>query len=186
LTLAIVVVVSGIGGGLFLWFHQSLAAIRAHSPALKLAQRELNAPLPGQPAIALLLGDNQRAGLERSAGGRSDTIMLVRADPQAKTISLLSLPRDLRVPVWCPHNPQPLGDTRIDYAFAYCGPAGSLETVQKLTGLRINYLITVNFHGFKEIVNDLGGIWLDVDRRYFNQNVGTAATDYSNINLEPG
>ena len=186
LALALAVVLSGIGGGLFLWFHQSLAAISAHSPALKLAQKGLAPALSGKPAVALLLGDNQRAGLERSAGGRSDTIMLVRADPQSKTISMLSLPRDLRVPVWCPHHAQPLGDTRIDYAFAYCGPAGSLETVQKLTGLRINYLITVNFHGFKEIVNDIGGIWLDVDRRYYNKNVGTVDTAYSNIDLQPG
>jgi len=186
LALALVVIASGLGGGLFLWFHQSLAAVRAHSPALVLAQKGLSTTVAGKPAIALLLGDNQRAGLERSAGGRSDTIMLIRADPTTKTISMLSLPRDLRVPVWCPHESQPRGLTRIDYAFAYCGPAGSLRTVQKLTGLRINYLITVNFHGFKEIVNDIGGIWLDVDRRYYNQNVGTAATDYSNINLQPG
>jgi hypothetical protein len=61
-----------------------------------------------------------------------------------------------------------------------------LQTVQKLTGLPINYLITVNFHGFKEIVNRLGGVWLDVDRRYYNKNTGTAATDYSSIDLQPG
>jgi LCP family protein required for cell wall assembly len=123
--------------------------------------------LPGHPAIALLLGDNQRAGPESTAGGRSDTIMLIRADPATKTISLLSIPRDLSVPVYCPGNNAPRATTRIDYAFAWCGPAGSLDTVRRLTGLRINYLITVDFHGFKQIVNDLGGIWLDVDRRYY-------------------
>ena len=42
-----------------------------------------------------------------------------------------------------------------------------------MTGLPINYLITVNFHGFKEIVDKLGGIWLDVDRRYYHVNNGT-------------
>jgi LCP family protein required for cell wall assembly len=112
--------------------------------------------------------------------------MLIRADPKTQTISLLSIPRDLQVPVWCPRRAQSLGTTRIDYAFAYCGPAGSLETVRKLTGLQINYLITVDFHGFKEIVNDLGGVWLDIDRSYYNKNVGTAATDYANIDLQPG
>ena len=40
----------------------------------------------------------------------------------------------------------------------------------------INYLITVDFHGFKQIVDKLGGVWIDVDRRYFNDNVGAAAT----------
>jgi LCP family protein required for cell wall assembly len=186
LCFTLLAIAAGTVGGVGLYLHGSLSAIRAHSPALKLAQRHLDAVAPGKPAIALLLGDNQRMGLERSAGGRSDTIMLIRADPATNSISLLSLPRDLRAPVWCPGRDQSLGITRIDYAFAYCGPAGSLETVHKLTGLRVNYLITVNFHGFKEIVNDIGGIWLDVDRRYYNKNVGTAATDYSNIDLEPG
>ena len=45
-------------------------------------------------------------------------------------------------------------------------------TVKHLTGLPINYLITVNFHGFKEVVDKLGGVWMDVDRRYFNKNTG--------------
>jgi len=184
--LFVLVVASGLAGGLYLWFHQSLAAMHAHSSGVKLAQKRLDVTAPGRTAVALLLGDNQRAGLERSAGGRSDTIMLVRADPKTKTISLLSIPRDLQVPVYCPRQTAPLGTTRIDYAFAYCGPAGSLETVQRLTGLPINYLVTVDFHGFKEIVNQMGGIWLDIDRRYYNKDVGTAATDYSSIDLQPG
>ena len=184
--LGLLVVASGLAGGLFLWFHQSVAAVRAHSADVIRAERQLNVTLPGQASIALLLGDNQRAGIERSAGGRSDTIMLLRADPKTNTVSLLSIPRDLQVPVYCPRSSQPLSTTRIDYAFAWCGATGSLETVQKLTGLRINYLITVNFHGFKEIVNNLGGIWLDVDRRYYNKNTGSAVSDFSNIDLQPG
>ena len=177
---------AGVGGGLFLWFHESLQSVSAGSPDLLRAERDLDLALPGKPTVALVLGDNQRAGFEASAGGRSDTILLVRADPHTNTISLLSLPRDLQVPVYCPGRRAPLATTRIDYAFADCGAAGSLETVKKLTGLRVNYLITVGFNGFKEIVNDLGGIWLNIDRSYYNKNVGTAATDYSNIDLQPG
>jgi LCP family protein required for cell wall assembly len=182
--LAVFGIVLGGAGGIALWINQSLSAL--HSPAMIRAEKQLAAPLPDHPAIALLLGDNQREGPESSAGGRSDTIMLVRADPATKTISLLSIPRDLDVPVYCPGSSEPRATTRIDYAFAWCGPAGSLDTVRRLTGLSVNYLITVDFHGFKEIVNDLGGVWLDIDRSYYNKNIGTAATDYSNINLQPG
>jgi LCP family protein required for cell wall assembly len=182
----LVAAVAGVGGGLFLWFHESLALVSSNSPDLKKAERELDLALPGQATTALVLGDNQRAGFEASAGGRSDTILLVRADPKSDTISLLSLPRDLQVPVYCPNSSVPLATTRIDYAFADCGASGSLDTVKRLTGLRINYLITVGFNGFKEIVNDLGGIWLFIDRSYYNKNIGTAATDYSNIDLQPG
>ena len=64
----------------------------------------------------------------------------------------------------------PTGSTR---AYARCGPKGTLATVRHLTGLPVNYLITVNFHGFKEVVDKLGGIWMDVDRRYYNKNTGS-------------
>ena len=59
--------------------------------------------------------------------------------------------------------------------------------MKHLTGLPINYLITVNFHGFKEIVDRLGGVWIDVDRRYYNQQRRHATRRTSpNINLQPG
>ena len=44
--------------------------------------------------------------------------------------------------------------------------------MQALTGIQVNYLITVDFHGFKQIVDKLGGVWIDVDHRYFNDNGG--------------
>jgi hypothetical protein len=44
----------------------------------------------------------------------------------------------------------------------------------------------VNFHGFKEVVDKLGGVWMDVDRRYYNKNTGSGYDDYANINLRPG
>jgi hypothetical protein len=59
-------------------------------------------------------------------------------------------------------------------------------TIKHLTGLPISYLITVNFHGFKEVVDKLGGIWMDVDRRYYNKNTGAYYNNYANINLQPG
>ena len=106
--------------------------------------------------------------------------MLLRADPGTNTISMLSFPRDLIVNGRCPDGRTYRG--RINEAYSYCGPAGTLETVRSLTGLPIHYLITVNFQGFREIVNKLGGVWMDVDRRYYNPHGGVYAT----INLWPG
>ena len=177
--LAVVALALGIGGGAYLWFHESLNAVRAHSTALKIAQKELDIPLPGQAAVALVLGYDARAG-ESYVGARSDTIMLIRADPHTKTISLFSFPRDLTVPVWCKHRDTGYG--KINSAFANCGPEGSLETVKELTGIPIQYLITVNFHGFKKIVDQVGGVYLDVDRRYYNP----PGTGYAAINIQPG
>ena len=98
---------------------------------------------------------------------------------------MLSFPRDLIVSIYCKQGSF-VADDRINSAFSRCGSTGTLETVKKLTGLPINYLITVNFHGFKQIVDQLGGVWMDVDRRYYNDNTGSAANDFANINLQPG
>ena len=79
---------------------------------------------------------------------------------------MLSFPRDLFVEIHCPG--QPTFSARINGAYSECGTKGTLETVRKLTGLPINYLITVNFRGFRQLVDAVGGVWMDVDRRYFN------------------
>ena len=48
----------------------------------------------------------------------------------------------------------------------------------------VNYLITVNFRGFTQVVDKLGGMWMDIDRRYYNSHSGP--TGYATINLQPG
>ncbi len=185
--LTVLAVGLAVGGGALLWFHQSISAVRAHSTDVKIAQKQLNVSLPGHAAIALVIGYDHRAGAEGAGPSRSDTVMLIRADPATKTITLLSIPRDLGVPIYCPkRGATSLGVDKINSAYADCGSAGTVDTVKHLSGLPINYLITVNFHGFKEIVDKIGGIWLDVDRRYYHVNNGTAAENYANINLQPG
>jgi len=108
--------------------------------------------------------------------------MLVRADPSTDSISLLSFPRDMRVEIRCPGR-TPFFD-KINAAYSFCGPQGSLNTVKGLTGVQINYLITVDFRGFRQIVDRLDGAWIDVDRRYFNDRGGPYG--YAKINLFPG
>jgi LCP family protein required for cell wall assembly len=181
--LVVLSIALGIGGGAYLWFHQSVNAVKAHSTAVKIAQKQLDIPLPGQPAVALVLGYDRRVG-DPATGSRSDTIMLVRVDPHTKTISLFSFPRDLTVPIWCKH--RAYGSGRINSAYATCGPQGTLETVKKLTGIPINYIVTVNFHGFKQIVDQFGGVWMDIDRRYYNKNTGAGYNEFADINLQPG
>jgi LCP family protein required for cell wall assembly len=187
--LGVLIVVSslalGAAGGAYLWFHESVAKVQANQD--KRVEKQLNVAMPGQPAIALVLGYDHRAGVEGAGPSRSDTVMLIRADPNQKTISLLSFPRDLLVPIYCPDNgTTPSRTDRINSAYATCGARGTVDTVRHLTGLPINYVITVDFHGFKKVVNSLGGVWMDVDRRYYNRNTGAGYNDYANINLQPG
>jgi LCP family protein required for cell wall assembly len=186
--------VCGLVGGFYLWAHESVGALQAHSADAKRAQERLDeVPDAKHAAVALVIGYDHRAG-EKGLPSRSDTMMLLRADPVTKTISLLSFPRDLRVPIYCPgetstgrNGPAVVSGTdRINSAYAYCGSSGALETVRHLTGLPVNYLISVNFLGFIAVVNKIGGVWIDVDRRYFNKNVGTESTNFANIDLQPG
>jgi LCP family protein required for cell wall assembly len=173
---------AGVAGGAYLYLHESVAAVAPRSEEVKEAQKTLKTPLPGQPATALVIGYDRRKGEAKGTPSRSDTLMLVRADPGRKTISMLSFPRDLDVEIRCPGQ-TPYTD-RINTAFTTCGPKGSLETVRALTGLPVNYLITVNFRGFRQIVDRLGGVWMDIDRRYFNDRGGPGG--YATINLQPG
>jgi LCP family protein required for cell wall assembly len=144
------------------------------------AQKDVD-PLPAanQPATALVLGYDHRAS-DGAGPSRSDTLMLVRIDPQHKTIALLSLPRDLSV------NIPGYGTRKINEAYTLGRSRLALDTVKSLLGVQINYLIPVDFAAFRRVVDTFHGVYIDVDRRYYNRNVGTAATDYSNIDLPPG
>ena len=180
LVVALLTLALGLSGGVYLFAHEAVHDVQAHTPAVKIAQKRLEVPTAGKPAIALILGYDRRfAGVDAGQASRSDTIMLVRADPSTKSISMLSFPRDLVVDLRCPGGSTHRG--RINQAFTECGPKGTLETVKQATGLGINYLITVNFRGFIKIVDRLGGVWIDVDHRYFND-----SGEYSAINLQPG
>jgi LCP family protein required for cell wall assembly len=182
LGIAVLVFAAGALGGAYLYFHQSVAAVAAKTPEVRRAARQLAVPLPGQPAVALIVGYDHRKADGPNASGRSDTLMLVRADPSTDSISLLSFPRDLKAEIRCPGR-TPFFD-KINAAYSYCQTQGSLNTVKALTGVPINYLITVNFRGFRQIVDRLGGAWIDVDRRYYNNHGGPYG--YARINLMPG
>jgi LCP family protein required for cell wall assembly len=184
-------VLGALGGG-YLYTHQVVHELQARTPAVIKAAKSLDVPVANRAAIALVIGYDHRQGRESDHPSLSDTLMLIRADPVTKTISLLSFPRDLNVPIYCGASPSDsvghvvVSGDRINQAYGRCGPKGSLLTIKHLTGLSVNYLITVNFHGFKELVDKVGGIWMDIDRRYYNKNTGAYYNNYANINLQPG
>jgi LCP family protein required for cell wall assembly len=179
----IVSVFVSLAGGYYLWLHEVPASLRAVSRDVIKAQKHLGIPIAGKPTIALVVGYDKRKGVEKDLTSRSDTIMLIRSDPETNSISMMSFPRDLQVLNYCPGR-APVLD-RINTAYTMCGAAGTLDTVKHLTGINVNYLITVNFAGFKQVVDKVGGVWVDVDRRYFNNNT-TGYERYATIDLQPG
>ena len=182
LVVAVLMAAGALAGGVKLYFDHSVSEIRATDPGVIAAAADL-AEISGadKPAVAIVIGYDEQPRM--AAGGRSDTVMLVRVDPGEKAVTLLSFPRDLLVThPGCESHPSWTG--RINEAYAYCGPRGTLSTVKELTGIPINYMITVNFRAFKRIVDSVDGVYMDVDRRYFNDNTGTET--YEDIDLKPG
>jgi LCP family protein required for cell wall assembly len=180
--LAALIVGAAAGGAAYLKGHEFVAAISPKTKADIAAAKHLDLADPSQPTIALVIGTDRRKGFQADLTGRSDTLILVRADPTNKSLSMLSFPRDLIVTVKCPGHPDVR--ERINYAFSECGAAGSVETVRALTGLPINYFVSVNFRGFMDLVNNLGGVWVDIDHRYLCD--PSNCPDVSQVNLWPG
>jgi LCP family protein required for cell wall assembly len=180
--LAVLIIGAAAGGAAYLKGHQFVSAISPKTKADIAAAKRLDLADPSQPTIALVIGTDRRKGFQAELTGRSDTLILVRADPINQSLSLLSFPRDLIVTVKCPGHPDVR--ERINYAYSACGAAGSVETVRGLTGLPINYFVTVNFRGFMDLVNNLGGVWIDVDHRYLCD--PSNCPGVSKINLWPG
>jgi LCP family protein required for cell wall assembly len=177
----VAMVAGGAAGGLYLYGHDFASATAPHSRAMKRAAKRLDYAAPGKPAVALVLGTDHRF-VDGKDPGRSDTMMLIRSDPSSHTVSMLSFPRDLRVEIHCPGRGSFVD--KINTAYPTCGPSGPLETLKALTNIPINYLISVNFVGFVQVVNKLGGVYMDVDRRYLNRHTGPSG--FAAINLQAG
>jgi LCP family protein required for cell wall assembly len=130
----------------------------------------------------LLVGSDKRAGAEFAEDkGRSDTAMLVRLDPDKDLVSMMSIPRDLKVEI--PGH----GTGRFNEAYFYGGTRLTLRVVQKLTGLPIHHVVNVDFLGFAQGVYAIGCVYTDVDRRYYHSNEGVPAEEqYAEINVQPG
>jgi len=112
----------------------------------------------------LVVGVDSAAGLDPDdpvaasrtdvAGFRSDTMMVLRVDPASTRAALLSLPRDLYVPI------PGQGQGRINAAIELGGPELLIETIQGYLGIPINHYAQVDFHGFGRLVDALDGVTL--------------------------
>lgn len=121
-----------------------------------------------QPVNILLLGTDQR-GTEPA---RADTILVAFVDPAIPRVNLISIPRDTYTTI-----PE-VGETKINHAHAYGGPELTMDTVESLLGVPVDRYVEVNFEGFEKIIDLLGGVEIEVDRRMHYPP--------ENIDLQPG
>ena len=111
------------------------------------------------PTTILVIGTDGGSAPGRGDAHRSDSLLLIRTDPGKNRISYLSIPRDLRVEI------PGYGAEKINSANQYGGPALTISTVRKLTGLPVQHVIIVDFTGFKDLIDALGGIEVNVPKR---------------------
>jgi len=122
-------------------------------------------PVQGAGQNWLITGSDSRQGLTRKqerklatghdiSGRRSDTIMVLHMPSNGGRPVLISLPRDSYVPI--PGH----GSDKINAAYAYGGPRLLAETVQNVTGLRIDHYMGIGFGGFVHVVDAIGGVRL--------------------------
>jgi LCP family protein required for cell wall assembly len=149
----------------------------------------------GGPQTFLILGTDRRVGAkdiaDRSNPPHSDTILLVRFDPENGQTSLLSIPRDLMVDIR-PSAGQFYPKEKINAAYTIGNKLGgtrggmvlAAETIERevFPGLKLNNIIDVSFQGFIKVVDALGCAYVNVDHRYYNP----LGTGYTAINLQPG
>jgi polyisoprenyl-teichoic acid--peptidoglycan teichoic acid transferase len=158
---------------------KQLASDLSATPALK--QARVTIANPGAPQTILAVGSDHRAG-EPFNAAHTDTMMLIRLDPNSSTINVLSVPRDLKVQI--PQHGVPV-DGKLNSAYSVGGPNLLVKVLQHnvFPDLEVNHIIDINFGGFEQLVNAIGCVYVDVDHRYYNN---TAVTNYSSINIQPG
>jgi LCP family protein required for cell wall assembly len=167
--LSIIVVLAGLGTvGVYYYAKYRYDQIKKVHPKHLVAQpsdplKPFNLLVVGSDSRAFV-GDNStlsnEVGNEANAGGqRSDVTMVVRIDPANKTVTILSIPRDLWVDI--PGNDNGIsGMNRINAAYDG-GPDLLIQTIEQDLGIQINHYIDVDFPGFTDMVNALGGLTMD-------------------------
>lgn len=107
------------------------------------------------PIFILFLGSDARPG-ETITGQRSDSIHLVAINPALHKAAVLGFPRDSYVPI------PGFGSNKINAAMTLGGPELVVQTVEALTGIKIDYWSLTWFDGFQRMIDDIGGLTVDV------------------------
>ncbi|MGD8759751.1 MAG: LCP family protein [Anaerolineales bacterium] len=138
----------------------------------------------GERINILLMGLDRRAWQDSSSASRSDAIILVTVDPTTHTAGLISIPRDLWLPI------PGFGHNRINTAYflgeAYRVPGGggalAMLTVGTLFDIQVHYFVALEFGAFERMIDEIGGVDVVVDQRVLLSFPGTRRQKW----LEPG
>jgi polyisoprenyl-teichoic acid--peptidoglycan teichoic acid transferase len=111
-------------------------------------------PAPGAPVFILGIGNDGRPG--ESGGTRGDAIHLIGVNPTTKQATILDFPRDLALPI--PGH----GTEKVTTSHVYGGAALQAQTIGNAVGVQVPYAIDTAFAGFVDMVNEMGGVTVNV------------------------
>ncbi|WP_059283480.1 LCP family protein [Bacillus coahuilensis] len=132
--------------------------------------REDAVKLTKEPFSVLIMGvEDYSSGGEN---GRSDTIILATINPIKGDIQLLSVPRDTLVEI-----PE-IGEDKINHSFSKGGKDLTLETVEQFLDIPIDYYVTIGFQGFKTLIDEVGGVTVEVPFSFSEKNDTTKELIY--------
>lgn len=184
--LIVLLTAAAVSSAALLEVDQLVDIVRSEGQAIPGVKNVLDDVPEGGPQTVLVIGSDRRYQDRKVKGAaRSDTLILVRLDPDRGVTAVMSIPRDLKAQI-----PLPGGGVttdKINAAYSLGGPNLTLRTVRNLLGIPINHIVEVNFNGFQRAVNRLKCVYVDVDHRYYHSNVGLPQSlHYAEIDLEPG
>lgn len=136
----------------------------------------------------LLLGVDQRACEDTGGAWRTDTMILASLDPETNSAAMLSFPRDLWVEI------PTVGPNRLNaahffgdaYNYPGGGPALAKQTIQDNFAVPVHYYVRINFDGFKQVVDAIGGIDIDVEQPIWDDKYPTDDCGYQTVHFEAG
>ncbi len=173
-----------------------VSALGQNKP-VKVTPKVLIPTSTGAPETLLLVGNDERKAPKDNPSGavlpHSNEMLLVRIDPSKPTISMLSIPRELRVTFTAPTGEVITNRINSAYTYGYEDGGGTsggvklmLETIKSLLGITVNHVFVTDFKRFEHAVDEMGCVYMTVDKRYYHSNSEPGAEQYFEINLEPG
>lgn len=119
-----------------------------------------------EPFTLLIMGvDSTSTSLKKNNSFNGDTLMLITFNPNTMNATILSIPRDTRVPIVCTRSK---AKNKINTTGAY-GADCVMDTITNFTGIKIDYWVKVNFKGVVSLVDALGGVDIDVPYSFCEQ-----------------
>jgi LCP family protein required for cell wall assembly len=181
--LLVVIATAAISASLIFDQLHGLAEAISATPSLKVSPGALAPAGLGAPHTLLLVGNDQRNHTTTAPVlPHSNETLLVRLDPSKPWISMMSIPRELWVPIDAPGGTV---TTRFNYAYTAGGMPLLVSTIKNVLGLSVNHVIVIDFNNFKKAVYEMGCVYSTVDRPYYH--VDTPYSEqYQPINLPPG